>query len=97
MSKPVKRVDRDGNVCWRLNGQLHRTDGPAVEYYNGTRCWYVNGQRHRTDGPAVESANGDREWYLNGKKIEMNDTISSFIENGLISLRDYLKKKLTYQ
>ena len=35
-------------------GQLHRTDGPAVEYSNGDRVWYQNGFLHRIDGPAIE-------------------------------------------
>lgn len=29
---------------WRLDGKLHREDGPAVEYANGDQCWYINGQ-----------------------------------------------------
>ena len=48
-------------------GQLHREDGPAIEYVSGYKAWFLNGQRHRTDGPAIEYANGDKEWYLNGK------------------------------
>ena len=47
-------------------GQLHRTDGPAVEYTNGMTVWYQNGLRHRTDGPAVERTNGMTVWYQNG-------------------------------
>jgi hypothetical protein len=51
-----------------LNGNLHREDGPACEYIDGTRCWYLNGRRHRIDGPAIEYANGDRYWYLNDEE-----------------------------
>ena len=30
---------------WRNNeGQVHREDGPAVEYANGEKRWYINGQ-----------------------------------------------------
>jgi hypothetical protein len=50
-----------------LNGQLHRTDGPAVEHANGDKAWYLNDQLHRTDDPAVEFANGTKYWYLDGK------------------------------
>ena len=53
---------------WFLNGELHRIDGPAVEWANGDKRWYLNGERHRTDGPAVEWANGNKFWYLNGKR-----------------------------
>ena len=48
-------------------GLLHRTDGPAVEYDDGSKEWYVNGQYHRTDGPAIERADGSKCWYVNGR------------------------------
>ena len=64
---PTCTVWRDGTKEWRLNGQRHRTDGPAVEYASGTKEWWLNGQRHRTDGPAVEYASGT-EWWLNGQR-----------------------------
>ena len=53
---------------WRDSyGRLHRLDGPAVIYANGTRMWYIDGDLHRSDGPAVEWADGDREWYVHGE------------------------------
>ncbi len=60
----------NGNRYWRLNGKLHRTDGPAIEYADGTKVWYLNGKCHRTDGPAVEYVNGSKSWYLNDEWIE---------------------------
>ena len=71
--QPVMNVDKDGTKRWRLNGDLHRTDGAAVEYADGSGSWWVNGQRHRTDGPAVENASGSKEWYLNGIKYNHRD------------------------
>jgi len=61
-------IDQYGTKRWRLpNGNLHREDGPAVEYSNGSRqWWYLNGQLHREDGPAVEYTNGYKVWWLNG-------------------------------
>ena len=50
-------------------GQLHRTDGPAIEYPDGAKFWVQNGQRHRIDGPAIEWRNGVRFWYINGKRL----------------------------
>ena len=62
-------LDENGNTMWRNSaGQLHRTDGPAWEWANGTKWWYLNGQRHRTDGPAIEWANGDKHWYIHGQR-----------------------------
>jgi hypothetical protein len=36
------RVYEDGDRFWYLNGNLHREDGPAVEYADGDRSWYLN-------------------------------------------------------
>ena len=47
-------------------GQLHRDDGPAIEYSGGAKYWYRNGEVHREDGPAVIYHNGTRKWLLNG-------------------------------
>jgi hypothetical protein len=59
-------VDEDW-VIWQLDGQFHRTDGPAIIFANGDQHWYLNHQRHRTDGPAVIYASGAQHWYLNGQ------------------------------
>ena len=59
------KVHLNDTKKWWLNGELHREDGPAVEWANGSKFWYLRGQRHREDGPAVEWANGDKAWYLN--------------------------------
>ena len=52
---------------YNSDGQLHRTNGPAIEYANGTKYWYQNGVCHRTDGPAIEWNDGDKWWFINGK------------------------------
>jgi hypothetical protein len=52
-----------------LNGKLHREDGPAVKYSDGTKGWYLNGNLHREDGPAIEKANGYKSWYLNDEEL----------------------------
>ena len=48
---------------------LHREDGPAVEWWDGSKEWYLNGKRHREDGPAIEYFFGNKYWYLNGKQL----------------------------
>ena len=88
MSKPQITTFSDGSRGWHINDVRHRIDGPAVEWADGGREWYVNGVRHRTDGPTVERANGTREYWIHG--VELNETLASFIENGLISLDDYV-------
>ncbi len=61
------RVYIDGTKEWWLNGNLHREDGPAIEWADGSKLWYLNGNRHREDGPAIEHAGGTRAWFLNNK------------------------------
>ena len=57
-----------GNRYWRVEGEYHRLDGPAIMYANGTSIWYINGDLHREDGPACEYTNGTKCWYINGKR-----------------------------
>ena len=57
-------IDEQGTRRWYQNGELHRTDGPAIEWPNGNHWWYQNGKKHRTDGPAIEYSNGDHWWFL---------------------------------
>ena len=51
---------------WRVNGYLHRLDGPAVIWPDGRQEWWVKGELHRLDGPAYISATGTQEWWVNG-------------------------------
>ena len=69
MSVPEMKEWSDGTKEWLLNGNRHRTDGPAIERSNGTKEWWLNGEYHRTDGPAVEWSNGSKEWWLNDKQV----------------------------
>ena len=60
-------VDNEGTrFYYNSAGQLHRTNGPAIEWSNGTKSWFQYGLRHRTDGAAIEYTTGSEEWYLNG-------------------------------
>ena len=70
-------IDEDGTKLYYADCKMtiiHREDGPAVEYANGSKAWFLNGKLHREDGPAVEYSDGDKEWYLNGKPfaVEIN-------------------------
>ena len=80
LSQTKCEVLENSNGCkeWRVNGKLHREDGPAMG-----NAWYINGKLHREDGPAVVSYDVDEldedddtfamftsrreEWYINGK------------------------------
>ena len=60
MKKYTVTVAEDGTKHWYFNGELHREDGPAVEWANGFKAWYRNGELHREDGPAAEWPNGSK-------------------------------------
>ena len=58
-------------------GQLHRDDGPAVEYITGSKEWWQHGELHRVDGPAIEWCNGSVEWWLNDTKLTEAEFLAS--------------------
>ena len=66
MNKLMK-LGRYKKLHLNSDGEFHRTDGPAIEYEDGSKDWYLNGKLHRTDGPAIEYSNGSTYWYLNGR------------------------------
>lgn len=52
-----------------LLGDLHREDGPALEYEDGREAWYYDGVPHRGgDLPASIDPDGDMEWWVHGKQ-----------------------------
>ena len=66
----IREVDQYGVVRYRnSDGQLHRVDGPAIEWEDGSREWWLHGRLHRVDGPAYEGADGSRSWYRHGKLL----------------------------
>ena len=67
MATEIERVELNDKIEYRLNGKLHRENGPAIIWANGDKEWYINGKLHRKDGPAIESVNGDKKWYMNDK------------------------------
>ena len=76
-------VDMRG-TRWYYNAanQLHRENGPAIEYADGAKRWYQNGLLHRTDGPAVVGSYGHMEWYINGVEMseaEFNQAVKDYV------------------
>ena len=66
------RVYDSGTTHWKLNGKMHRENGPALIVCgtaNDFISYYINDRLHRLDGPAIEYANGQNVWYLYGKWI----------------------------
>ena len=65
--EPVVTQLPDGSREWRVEGKLHREDGPAVTYGDGGASWWLHGINHREEGPAAVFADGSRAWYQNGR------------------------------
>lgn len=82
MEKYDVTVDMESTVRFYKKGteELHRLDGPAVEYANGTNRWYRNDDLHRLDGPAVECVDGDKVWYQNGKCHRLDGPASEWAD-----------------
>ena len=54
-------VNECGDKLYYNNAnQLHRTDGPAIEWGDGDRYWCQNNLIHRTDGPAIECTDNSK-------------------------------------
>ena len=87
------KVYDDGTKEWYLNGNIHREDGPAIEWAGGSKEWWLNNNRHREDGPAVELASGIKYWYLNGEyhtEAEFNKKTSPVKEYTVADLEKLL-------
>jgi len=71
MIKYRVEIDDNGNIFWHKweTIKLHREDGPAIEWNDGSKWWYLNGKLHREDGPACEDVSGAKSWYLNDKRL----------------------------
>jgi hypothetical protein len=40
------RIDKNEfGTYYYLNNDLHRLDGPAIEYLDGTKDWWIEGKR----------------------------------------------------
>lgn len=59
-------ITTDNTRHYKVNGEYHREDGPAIEWGNGNKHWYLNGKLHRLDGPAIDNLDGFKIWYKNG-------------------------------
>ncbi len=76
-------------------GELHRLDGPAVEFRIGTKMWYINGKLHRENGPACEYINGTKKWFRNNKLHREDGPAIEYVYGGLcwyLEGKEYFKK-----
>jgi len=64
-------IDKDGSkIYYNSKGEIHRLDGPAIEYIEGIKYWYKEGKLHKVDGPAREYLYEIKSWYLLDKWLK---------------------------
>jgi len=102
-----KKIDENGNTLYyNEQNELHRLDGPALEYANGSKVWLQNGKWHRLAGPTFEWAIGTKWWYINNNLVGASEngfTEEDFenykqehnIKNKEIRMKNYILAKDT--
>ena len=72
--QPDLVVEKDGVKFHYLNYELHREDGPAIEFLDAIqKHWFINGKRHREDDPAIEFLHGQKRWFLNDEEVSWKE------------------------
>ena len=54
---------------WRLNGELHREDGPAVEYVAGSNWWYLDCESYNEAEHTAEMPKRNEQETANDRQI----------------------------
>jgi hypothetical protein len=78
----------NGRQCWLMNGNYHKTDGPAIIYVDGSEEWYKNGLHHRDDGPAIIFKSGSKIYCQDGKRHRL-DGPAVIYANGNVEYWEY--------
>jgi hypothetical protein len=60
----IRNTANNGFV-YLLNGNWHRSNGPARVWANGDWGWYLNDRQHRYYGPQANN-----EWWIHGECIK---------------------------
>jgi hypothetical protein len=89
--KSILKIEENGDKFWiNKGGELHRLNGPAVEFSDGCKIWYCDGKLHRIGGPAIEKMDGTKEWYeddkrhrIDGPAIDSSDGIKLLYLRGI--------------
>ena len=77
----IEKIITENNcIEYKLNGNFHREDGPAVIWPDGTKEWWINGKRHKEDGPAFIRED-HKEWWINYKRHRIDGPAVTF-QNG---------------
>lgn len=74
-----KRTPYDDYHDWVIKGtnKIHREDGPARIWSDGSEEWWINNELHRIDGPAIIyhmklTRSTEYYWYIGGVELDRN-------------------------
>lgn len=85
----LRVLEGDGMTLYvNQKGQVHRTDGPAITFADGTEHWYFEDLRHRDDGPAVTRPDGVEVYYHHGVKDRLDGPAVTLPDGTAIWYRD---------
>ena len=73
-----EKIVRPDRVGYWLNNKIHREDGPAIEWSDGSKFWYVKGLCHSDNTFAVEDQNGNKFWYFKGMRHRKDGPANSY-------------------
>jgi hypothetical protein len=77
-------IIRKGKKVWKTKTKkIHREDGPAIEWEDGTKEWYIYGKLHREDSPAIEYANGYNNWCICGRFVSKTEFTDLLVQHHL--------------
>ena len=76
MIEYIVKVLPSGTKEWRVNGELHREDGPAVDWFDGAKQWWINGEQvteeeHHTLTSGTKELTVEQIEQLLGHKVKV--------------------------
>jgi len=80
------QTDMFGTRKYIDRGKVHKIDGPAEIYKDGTLIYRKHGNLHREDGPAVEYPSGRKMYYLDGNPITAEELLKRAPKNKRLRL-----------
>ena len=72
------------------NGHIHREDGPAVIYDDGSVEYWQHGRLHRIGGPAIDYPDTFRKWYQDNNLY--NNSREWWVDNYRIFSKEQYQK-----
>jgi hypothetical protein len=97
----VESFTKNGYVVFYVKGTtiLHREDGPAIIWRDGSESWYFYGKLHRDGGPAYIESVGLKEWWSHGMRhrddgpavIHMNGEIEWWLDGDSCNKETWFK------